>query len=142
MFVYGGGAVVIALFWDFFFPINKKLWTSSFVLYTGGLATMSLAGLYWLIDVCNYKKFAPFFVTFGINSITAYVLADIVPGLMGAIKVNYQGHPSNLYGYLYQTVFVPFFTPYNASLAAAIALVLILWLILYPLYKKNIIIKV
>jgi predicted acyltransferase len=142
MFVYGAGAVVIALFWDFFFPINKKLWTSSFVLYTGGLATMALAALYWLIDVNNYKRFTPFFVTFGMNSITAYVLADIVPGFMGAIKVNYMGKPSNLYGYLYQTVFVPFFTPLNASLAAAIALVLLLWLIMYPLYKKNIIIKV
>ncbi len=142
MFVYGAIAVVMALFWDFFFPINKKLWTSSFVLYTGGLATMALAGLYWVIDVCNYKRATPFFVTFGMNSITAYVLADIVPGLMGAVKVTYQGKPSNLYGYLYQTVFVPFFTPLNASLAAAIALVLLLWLIMYPLYKKNIVIKV
>ncbi len=49
MFVYGVGAVVIALFWDFFFPINKKLWTSSFVLYTGGLAN-SCAGCSILAD--------------------------------------------------------------------------------------------
>lgn len=142
MFVYGAAAVVIALFWDFFFPINKKLWTSSFVLYTGGLATMSLAALYWLVDVNNYKRWTPFFVTFGMNSITAYVLADIVPGFMGMIKMSYHGQPTNLYGYLYQTVFVPFFNPFNASLAAAIALVLLLWLIMYPLYKRNIIIKV
>lgn len=142
MFVYGALAVVIALFWDFFFPINKKLWTSSFVLYTGGLATMALAALYWVIDVNNYKRAAPFFVTFGMNSITAYILADIVPGLMGAIKMTHNGLPTNLYGYIYQTVFVPFFSPVNASLAAAIALVLLLWVIMYPLYKKKIIIKV
>lgn len=142
MFVYGVGAVVIALFWDFFFPINKKLWTSSFVLYTGGLATVALAALYWLIDVYNYKRATPFFVTFGMNSISAYVLADIVPGLMGAIKMTYNGQPTNLYGYIYQTTFVPFFSPVNASLAAAIALVLLLWAIMYPLYKYKIIIKV
>jgi len=142
MMVYGLGAVLIAIFWDIFFPINKKLWTSSFVLYTGGLATIALATLYWLIDVNNYKRAAPFFVTFGMNSITAYVLADVVPGIMGAIKFNYHGKPANLYGYIYQTVFVPYFNPFNASLAAAIALVLLLWLLMYPLYKYKIIIKV
>ena len=142
MMVYGLGAVLIAIFWDIFFPINKKLWTSSFVLYTGGLATIALATLYWLIDVNNYKRAAPFFVTFGMNSITAYVLADVVPGIMGAIKFNYYGKPANLYGYIYQTVFVPYFNPFNASLAAAIALVLLLWLLMYPLYKYKIIIKV
>jgi predicted acyltransferase len=133
---------LIALFWDLFFPINKKLWTSSFVLYTGGLATIALASLYWLIDICGYKKATPFFVAFGMNSITAYVMADIVPGLMGAIPATYNGQKTNLYGWLYQTCFVPFFTPINASVMAAIALVLIIWLIMYPLYKKGIIIKV
>jgi predicted acyltransferase len=142
MFVYGVLAVVLALFIDFFFPINKKLWTSSFVLYTGGLATVALALLYWVIDINGYKRATPFFVTFGMNSITAYILADIVPGILGAIPAHINGKPTNLYGYLYQTVFAPFFTPVNASLAAAIALVLVIWLILYPLYKRNIIIKV
>jgi predicted acyltransferase len=142
MFVFGIGAIVLALFWDFFFPINKKLWTSSFVLYTGGLATITLASLYWLIDVMNYKKATPFFVAFGMNSITAYVLADIVPGLMGAIKMTFHGQQTNLYGYLYQAAIVPFFTPINASLVAAIALVFIIWLFMWPLYKRNIIIKV
>ena len=142
MFIYGMLAILIALFWDLFFPINKKLWTSSFVLYTGGLATIALASLYWLIDICGYKKATPFFVAFGMNSITAYVMADIVPGLMGAIPATYNGQKTNLYGWLYQTCFVPFFTPINASVMAAIALVLIIWLIMYPLYKKGIIIKV
>ncbi|SDT62514.1 Predicted acyltransferase [Mucilaginibacter mallensis] len=142
MFVYGVLAVVLALLVDFFFPINKKLWTSSFVLYTGGLATVALALLYWLIDMNNYKRATPFFVTFGMNSITAYILADIVPGVLDAIPAHYNGKLTNLYGYLYQTLFVPFFTPVNASVAAAIALVFVIWLILYPLYKRNIIIKV
>jgi predicted acyltransferase len=142
MFVFGMLAVIVALFWDFVFPINKKLWTSSFVLYVGGMDTAALAALYWLIDVQGYKRCTPFFVTFGMNSIVAYVLADIVPGIMGAIKFHAHGQATNLYGYLYQACFVPFFTPVNASLAGAIALVLLLWLILYPLYKKGIILKV
>ncbi len=90
----------------------------------------------------QYKKATPFFVAFGMNSITAYVLADIVPGIFGAIKMTLDGKPTNLYGYVYQTLFVPHFTPVNASLAAAIVLVFIIYLILWPLYKRNIIIKV
>ena len=142
MFVYGVGAILMALAWNFFFPINKKLWTSSFVLYTGGMATVFLAALYWLIDVKGFKKATPFFVAFGINSITAYVLADIVPGVLGTIPTTFNGQRTNLYGYIYQTVFVPCFTPINASLAAGIALVFVIWLFMYPLYKRNIIIKV
>jgi len=142
MFIYGVGAIILAIIWDFFFPINKQLWTSTFVLYTGGLATIILAMLYWLIDVQDYKRATPFFVAFGMNSITAYILAGVVPALIGRVKVNLHGHKIDIFNYVYQTVFVPNFSPVNASLGGAILVVLIIWVIMWVLYKRNIIIKV
>ena len=142
MFIYGVGAIILAIIWDFFFPINKQLWTSTFVLYTGGLATIILAMLYWLIDVQDYKRATPFFVAFGMNSITAYILAGVVPALIGRVKVNLHGHKIDIFNYVYHTVFVPNFSPVNASLGGAILVVLIIWVIMWVLYKRNIIIKV
>lgn len=142
MFVYGIGAVVLALFWDLFFPINKALWTSSFVLYTGGLGTITLAFLYWIIDVKGYKRFTTFFVVYGMNAITAYIMADFVPGLIALINLKLKGQTVNGYGFIYQTLFVPYFSPVNASLAGAIWLVLLIWVLLWFLYIRKIIIKV
>lgn len=142
MFVYGFGAILLALIWDLVFPINKQLWTSSFVLYAGGLATVILAMLYWLIDVQGYKRATPFFVAFGMNAITAYILAGVVPALIGYIKVPFKGQTVDPLNYIFQTVFAPNFSPQNASLCGAILLVLIIWAIMWVLYKRKIIIKV
>jgi predicted acyltransferase len=142
LFIYGILAVTASLIWDLFFPINKALWTSSFVLYTGGLATMTLATLYWLIDVQGYKKYTSFFVAFGINAITAYILSDIVPGSIALIKINSDGHKIDAYSYIYQTLCVPYFSPVNASLAGGIGFTLLIYLMVLVLYKRKIIIKV
>jgi len=134
MLIYGIIGVVSGLIWGLFFPINKALWSSSFVLYTGGWATIGLAICYWLIDVKGYKRFALFFVPFGANAITAYVLSDFVPHYMNKIHI---GGSS-----IYQLVFAPYFSPFNASLASAIALVLLIWVLMWILYLRKIIIKV
>lgn len=138
MFVYGFLAVLLALIWDQFFPINKSLWTSSFVLYTGGLATMALATCYWLIDVQQRQRFLTPFVAFGRNAITAFVLSGLVPKLLGYIPVK----DTNLHEWFYQTVFVSWLSPYHASLGAAILLVLVILIPIGWMYRKNIIIKV
>jgi predicted acyltransferase len=127
MFVFGFLSVLLGLVWDSFFPINKSLWTSSFVLYTAGVACMGLATSYWLIDVQGYKKFTPPFVAFGRNAITAYVLSGVIPQVFGGI-------PSSF--------FMPFLSPFNASLAAAITLVLLLLIPIWIMYKRNIIVKI
>jgi len=142
LFIYGILAVVVSLIWDLFFPINKALWTSSFVLYTGGLATITLATLYWLIDVQGHNKYLSFFVAFGSNAITAYLLSDIVPGTIALIKINSGGRQVDAYSYLYQKLCVPYFSPVNASLAGAIVFTLLVYLLVLVLYKRKIIIKV
>lgn len=135
-------SVIGGLVWNTFFSINKALWTSSFVLYTGGLATAGLTLSYWLIDVHDRKKYTEPFVAFGSNAITAYVAADIVLILLDLVHLNLNGHRVNLQQYLYTTFFVPYFSPINASLAGAVTYVLILLIPLWILYKKKKFIKI
>lgn len=143
MFSIGTLAVICGLIWDLCFPINKALWTSSFVLYTGGLATIGLALCYWLIDVQGYKSATKPFVVYGVNAITVFFLSGLIPRIMAMIKVTMpDGSIVNSKTWLYETYFTPNFSPINASLAYAIIFIMI-WLgILWWMYNKKIIIKV
>jgi predicted acyltransferase len=134
MFTCGALSVIIALFWDLFFPINKALWTSSFVLYTGGLATIGLAMFFWLIDVQGHKRFTYPFVVFGANAITAYVLSGYIPHYLNYVHIGKKS--------IYEFFFVPYLSPVNASLAGAIFIVIVLWLVMWVFYKRKIFIKI
>ena len=143
MFSIGILAVVFGLIWDLFFPINKALWTSSFVLYAGGLATIGLALCYWLIDVQGYKKGTTPLVVYGVNAITVFFLSGLIPRILTLIMVNMpDGTRVNSRVWMYETFYTPYFTPINASLAGAVTFILIWLLILWVMFKKEIIIKV
>lgn len=143
MFSIGFLAVITGLIWDLFFPINKALWTSSFVLYAGGLATIGLALCYWIIDVQGYKKGTTPFVVYGVNAITVYFLSGLIPRILTMIKMTMpDGTEVNSKEWMYQTFFTPYFSPINASLAGAITFILIWLVILWWMFRKNIIIKV
>ncbi len=142
MFTYGVLAVLLGLLCNNFFPINKKLWSSSFVLFTGGLATTGLAMAYWLIDVQKHRRFTYFFSVFGTNAITAYILSDLVPPLIGLVKVHSGDKVISGNEWLMNTLFKPVLSPLNASVAGALLLILIIWLILLPLYHRKIMIKI
>lgn len=143
LFSVGMLAVGAGLLWDLEFPINKSLWTSSYVLYSGGLATMGLALCYWLIDVNRYNKFTKPFVVYGVNAITVFFVAGLAPRLINMIKITQpDGDKTGALTAFYQKFFVPYFTPVNASLAYAVFIVLFFYMILWVMYKKNIIIKV
>ncbi|MFI5192762.1 MAG: acyltransferase family protein, partial [Chitinophagales bacterium] len=103
------------LIWNGFFPVNKALWTSSFVLFTGGLAMATLTLSYWLIDVNRRQKFTEPFVAFGSNAITIYVVSGYLPELIGAIPVKEDGLKSNLWQYGYHHLFTSWLSPVNAS---------------------------
>ena len=132
------------LIWDGFFPINKALWTSSYVLLAGGLAMLALALCYWLIDVQGYRKGVLPFVAFGVNAITVFFLSGLIPRIMNLIHVTKaDGSETGLRDYLYRTfIALPFADPKNASLAGALTFVLIWAGILWWMYRKNVIIKV
>ena len=128
---------MLGLIWGLFFPLNKALWTSSFVLYTGGLATIGLAICYWLIDVQGHKRFTGFFIPFGTNAITAYILSLYIPHYLNKLTFETAKGTASVY----QILFEPYLSPANASLAGAIFYVLLVWCIMWVLYRKRVIIK-
>lgn len=142
LFSFGIIAYILGMAWGLFFPINKSLWTSSYVLYCGGLASMMLALFYWIIDVQGYKKWCGVFVAYGVNAITVFFLSAMISKAMGLIKVTKNGELISSQAWLYETFFTSWLTPEIASLAWAITFVLFFLLLLWPMYRRNIIIKV
>ena len=123
-------------------PLNKKIWSPTFVLVTCGLGSSFLALLVWIIDIKGYKKWSRFFESFGVNPLFIYVLADVLAILLGVITVTYQGENTSLQQVFYAGVLQPVFGNESGSLAYAILFVLLNWAIGYILYKKKIYIKI
>lgn len=120
------------------FPINKALWSSSFVIVTSGWATLILTIIYYFRDVKNFK-FGTIFKYLGINAITIYFLSSFISKTMYLTKLG----ESNLHGYLYETIFVQSFCTDNFSsfLYALSVVIFYAGLALY-MFRKNIFIKV
>jgi len=135
LLTYGVITIVTGLAWGLFFPINKALWSSSYVLYSGGWAMAGLGICYWLIDVQGYKKYTAPFVAFGVNALPAYILSNYIPHYL-INKPKFGGQT------IYQILFAPYFSPYNASVLSAAVLVLLIWLLMWILHLRKIIIKV
>ena len=138
MFVVGAICVAIGWAWNAFFPINKALWTSAYVLFTGGLGLQFLAFCYWLIDIKGYRRWAKPFEVFGLNAIALYVVADLIAVSLGLIKVG----EGSLGGWIYDRVFASWASPVNASLAFAICFVLVCLGLMWILYRRRIFLKV
>lgn len=134
--VFGG------LAWSLFFPLNKALWTSSFVLYTAGWAFLGLAACYWILDVKGWKKWSLPFVIYGMNAITVFFLSGVIAKLFGLIKVNWEGTRVSLKLFLQEALFNGWLAPKDASLCGAILMMIILFIPAYFMWKRNIIIKV
>ncbi len=133
--------VIGGLIWDGFFPMNKALWTSSFVLFTGGLAMAALTLSFWLIDVNGRKKFTEPFVAFGSNAITIYFVSGYVPELIGSIPVHDDGLNSNLWQYGYHHLFSSWLSPVNASVVSALVYVSLLSIPMIIMLRKKIFIR-
>jgi predicted acyltransferase len=143
MFAVGALAMMVAMMWHWVFPINKSLWTSSYVLFTAGMAAVSLATIMWIVDFQKIRGWTRPFVIYGINPIIAFIGSGVMARLIySIIKVDSDGKRIPLQSWLYQTFFASWLNPVNASLAFAIAFVLFWYGILYVLYRKNIILKV
>ncbi len=138
LLVIGAICIFLGLFWGLSFPINKPLWTSSYVLYTSGIAMQCLAICYWFIDVLGYKAWTTPWVAFGINALSAYVLSGLVARLLGLIEIGDQ----SLKRWIFENLFLSWLDPYNASLAFAIVFVLCLFVPSWMLHRKGIIIKI
>src|SRR5271165_2138287 len=143
MLVFGVAGILAGQLWHLWFPINKKLWTSSFVLFTAGCALLALAICYWITDVKQHRgAWTKPFVIFGTNAIAAYALADLMSGLLYHVDVHSGRRAISLQYLLYRTLFGGIPSKPLASLAYSVMFVLICWLPIYGMYRKRIFLKV
>jgi predicted acyltransferase len=138
MMMAGAVLMFVALCWDVVFPINKKLWTSSFVLYTVGLDLFVLALLIYLIDILKIQRGTYFFEVFGKNTLFIYLVSEVGVILLYFFTVG----DRSMYEWLFRSVFYPIAGGYLGSLLFAISWMLICWSIGYWLDQKKIYIKV
>jgi predicted acyltransferase len=138
--------IVTGQLWNIIFPINKALWTSSYVLYTAGLATLVLAILYYCIDIADYKKGTKLFLIWGVNPMIVFFLSEIIPQAFVAISFPNPNIPTqqiNLLDYLYAFGVQPFFNnQMTASLVFAILYVSLWSILLAYFYNKKMYFKV
>jgi predicted acyltransferase len=119
-------------------PINKPLWTPSYVLYASGIACLVLTLLVLLVDIWKVQKWSIPFKIFGMNALFSYVLSIVIVKILGTVIKLEDG---NGYGYLYSEYFQPILGDYNGSLAFALFILFLVFIGAYVLYKKNIIVK-
>ncbi|MEZ2338742.1 acyltransferase family protein [Mucilaginibacter sp. RCC_168] len=120
--------LIIAQIWNLDFPINKNLWTSSFVMHVGGISLLLMALFYYIIDVLGYKKWAFFFKVIGMNSILIYISGKFI---------KWQYTTNGFFGWVGQLVG----DPYNI-VVMAVCFVLVKWIFLYYLYQKKTFLRV
>jgi predicted acyltransferase len=134
----GGSLLIIGHLWDIIFPINKALWTSSFVLVTAGWANLVLALIYYLTDVKKIE-FGSIFRYIGANAIIVYFLSSFIAKVMGQIEVG----DTSLHGWLFQKIYVhDFMSMEMSSLLYALSVVTFYCFLAYFLYQRKIFIKV
>ncbi|OGX85764.1 DUF5009 domain-containing protein [Hymenobacter glacialis] len=144
LFVAAGAVTILGLVWAPWFPINKALWSSPYVLYTGGLAIAGLAALYWVCDVQGYRAWTRPALVYGVNAILVFCLSALLSRTFGLFKLALPtGKTGGLKEWLYEWGIAPFFTdPRAASLMGAVVLIIIWYFILSWMYKKNVVLKV
>lgn len=122
-------------------PINKKIWSPTFVLVTTGFAAQLLGLLIWIIDINKKEKWSRFFHAFGVNPLIVYVFAGVLATLVGNIRFAWQGETISVKSYTYSALLQSWAGNYFGSLLYALLFVTVCWLFGYILYKKNIYIK-
>jgi predicted acyltransferase len=126
LFCFGAAGIGLGLLWNLHFPINKLMWTSSFVLFAGGVGIVLLAVFYWLIDVRGYTAWAFPFVIIGLNALTIYVAGNFFDFRRVVIVFTYE--------------FIDSFGIYNPLVMVA-GVFMVKWLFLYYLYRRKIFLK-
>jgi predicted acyltransferase len=125
--------------WNFWFPVNKKLWTSSYVLYAAGWSLLILALCFWLVEIRKFNKGQSFWLAFGTNAITAYIFAELLQSTLIAIQLPNHVTVQRL---LYLGILGVVPSAPVASLLYSLGFVVICWVPIYFLYQKRIFIKI
>lgn len=138
MFVAANALLLLGAIFDIWMPINKNLWTSSYVVLMAGWSLICLATFYWLIDVKGWSAWSKPFVMFGMNAIAAFVFSGIIGRIIGLWKVSKpDGTLTSLKSYFFETVYLAIASPVNASLLFAITFMLMMLLIMYVMWRRK-----
>ena len=143
LLVWGLLGVLAGLAWSVRLPINKGLWTSSYVLFTAGLAACALAVCYWICDVYETeraRKITEPFVALGRNAILLFVLSGLLAKTL--IDLKWPDPNMSMGRWIYTSAFTPFAPPHVASLLFAVANLLVLYVILAILHRRRIYLSV
>ncbi len=138
LFMWGAGFIFLAFMWNYQFPINKKLWTSSFVMLTVGIDMVIIATIIYRIELQRQLQFSSFFTIFGQNPLVIYLFSEL---LVACLFMFHGPNGLPLFTYLYQNSFAHL-APYWGSLGFAFAYMLVCWLLGYILDKYKIYIRV
>jgi predicted acyltransferase len=143
LLIFGVAGLILGEAWGIWFPINKKLWTSSYVLFTAGFALVCLALCYWATDIKRWRgTWTRPFLIFGRNAITAYTIAWLFEVILYAFNTRVNGQLVNGHQYIYQHLFAPFGSPSFSSLLFALAFVLLCLFPIWLLDRKKIFLKI
>ncbi|BAU05679.1 DUF1624 domain-containing protein [Fischerella thermalis CCMEE 5330] len=140
--LFGLSCLVIGGIWDLAFPINKKLWTSSYVVFTTGWALLLLAFCYELIDVRRVRRWGKSFEIMGYNPIFLFTASVLLIKILVKTTAGTGENAPSTYNWIYQNLFVPWAGAYNGSLLLAIATVLLWLVVAYAMYRRRWLIKV
>lgn len=133
LFLAGNAALVTGLMWNAAFPINKNLWTSSYVVFTAGMALHTLAVCYWLVDVRGRRRWAMPFAWFGMNAIFAFFLSGVMARLLNLVKVD--GRP--IKAVIFDGAFDSWLPAHDASLAFALCFVALWTAIVWGMHRRR-----
>jgi len=136
----GCAGMVLGGLWSAVFPINKGIWTSSYVVFTAGAASVLLGGLFWLMEVKGWTRWARPLVVYGMNAIAVFVASGLLARLLGIWRVGPDGMSAK--GWIYEKVFASWAGPLNGSLAFALAYVLFWWSMMWLLHRRKIYIRI
>ncbi len=138
MLMTGVVLLLLAVWWDLLFPINKKLWTSSYVLLTVGIDLCVLSLLVFIIDIAGKKNWTYFFEVFGRNTLFAYLLSEVIVVAL----YNIPAGEGSLAGWIYVNLYQSWLGNLNGAPLYAITIMLICWGVSYIMDKKKIYVKV
>ena len=143
LFAVGAIGMTAGLMWHWVFPINKGIWTSSYVVFTAGMAAVVLAACMWVVEVHKVTGWTKPFVIYGVNPIVAFVGSGVMARLIYSMaRVTWNGRETSLQNAIYQSLFASWLSPVNASLLFALSFV-VFWLgILWVLWRRRIFLKV
>lgn len=143
LFAVGALTMMVGLVWHWVFPINKSLWTSSYVVFTAGIAAVTLATVMWLVDAQGVRRGTGFFVDFGLNPMLAFLGSGLMARLIySVLKVDVGGKRVPLQTAIFEAGYASWLPPRPASLAFALSFVGVWWVVLAWCRRRGIVLKV